>query len=65
MSEDSDFREVEQLIKSFIEESRAAQHLRGIGYAHVTLDLMGYRRGSLNEPIQLTAPPAPPVPTIG
>jgi uncharacterized protein len=25
--------------------------LRGIGYAHVTLDLQGYRRGSLNETI--------------
>jgi uncharacterized protein len=25
--------------------------LKGIGYAHVTLDLQGYRRGSLNEPV--------------
>ena len=45
--------------------AKIGEALRGIGYAHVTLDLMGYRRGSLNEPIQLTAPPAPPVPTIG
>jgi uncharacterized protein len=27
-----------------------AEELRKIGYAHVTLDLQGYRRGSLNEP---------------
>ncbi|HEY3862435.1 MAG TPA: ATP-dependent sacrificial sulfur transferase LarE [Verrucomicrobiae bacterium] len=30
--------------------ARVAQALRKIGYAHVTLDLQGYRRGSLNEP---------------
>ena len=29
---------------------RVAEALKGIGYAHVTLDLRGYRRGSLNEP---------------
>jgi uncharacterized protein len=28
---------------------RVAQALRKIGYAHVTLDLQGYRRGSMNE----------------
>ena len=28
---------------------RVAEALRKIGYAHVTLDLQGYRRGSLNE----------------
>ncbi|HOA59739.1 MAG: ATP-dependent sacrificial sulfur transferase LarE [Verrucomicrobia bacterium] len=28
---------------------RVAQALRALGYAHVTLDLEGYRRGSLNE----------------
>jgi uncharacterized protein len=33
--------------------SRAAEALKKIGYAHVTLDLQGYRRGSLNEPIRL------------
>jgi uncharacterized protein len=30
--------------------ARVAEALRKIGYAHVTLDLKGYRRGSLNEP---------------
>lgn len=29
--------------------ARIAQELKQIGYAHVTLDLQGYRRGSLNE----------------
>jgi uncharacterized protein len=29
--------------------SRVAEALRKIGYAHVTLDLQGYRRGSLNR----------------
>jgi uncharacterized protein len=29
--------------------SRVAEALRQIGYAHVTVDLQGYRRGSLNE----------------
>jgi uncharacterized protein len=29
--------------------ARVAQALRKIGYAHVTLDLQGYRRGSVNE----------------
>ena len=28
---------------------KIAQALKGLGYAHVTLDLMGYRRGSTNE----------------
>jgi uncharacterized protein len=28
---------------------RVAEALRQLGYAHVTLDLLGYRRGSLNE----------------
>jgi len=30
---------------------RVAQALRALGYAHVTLDLEGYRRGSLNESV--------------
>jgi uncharacterized protein len=30
-------------------QARVAQALRKIGYAHVTLDLQGYRRGSMNE----------------
>jgi len=29
--------------------ARVAEALKQIGYAHVTLDLQGYRRGSLNE----------------
>lgn len=29
--------------------SRVAEALKQLGYAHVTLDLQGYRRGSLNE----------------
>jgi len=29
--------------------ARVAAALRKIGYAHVTLDLAGYRRGSMNE----------------
>jgi uncharacterized protein len=29
---------------------RVAEELKKLGYAHVTLDLQGYRRGSLNEP---------------
>jgi pyridinium-3,5-biscarboxylic acid mononucleotide sulfurtransferase len=29
--------------------ARVAESLRKIGYAHVTLDLQGYRRGSVNE----------------
>jgi uncharacterized protein len=29
--------------------ARVAEALRKLGYAHVTLDLQGYRRGSLNE----------------
>jgi uncharacterized protein len=32
--------------------SRIATALKKIGYAHVTLDLQGYRRGSTNETIQ-------------
>lgn len=33
--------------------ARVAEQLRPLGYAHVTLDLAGYRRGSMNEaPIQ-------------
>jgi uncharacterized protein len=29
---------------------RVAEAFKAIGYAHVTVDLQGYRRGSLNEP---------------
>jgi uncharacterized protein len=39
-------------IPRFLENSvmtKVAEALKKIGYAHVTLDLQGYRRGSLNE----------------
>jgi len=39
-------------LRRFLENgasARVAEALRKIGYAHVTLDLQGYRRGSLNE----------------
>ncbi len=37
-------------------QSRVADELKKIGYAHVTLDLLGYRRGSANE--RLSSPDA-------
>lgn len=42
-----------ELPKLLAEEvsARVAMALKKIGYAHVTLDLQGYRRGSLNEPL--------------
>ena len=36
---------------------KVAEALKNIGYAHVTLDLQGYRRGSTNEAIPLTLRP--------
>jgi pyridinium-3,5-biscarboxylic acid mononucleotide sulfurtransferase len=40
--------------------TRVADALREIGYAHVTVDLQGYRRGSLNErPVRATSAAAP------
>jgi uncharacterized protein len=36
--------------------ARVAEELKRIGYAHVTLDLQGYRRGSLNETV--ASPPS-------
>ncbi len=41
----------EEMPKFLADETlgRVAEALRKIGYAHVTLDLQGYRRGSLNE----------------
>jgi len=39
-------------LKRFLENglsARVAEALKQIGYAHVTVDLQGYRRGSLNE----------------
>jgi uncharacterized protein len=38
---------------------RVAGALAKLGYAHVTLDLQGYRRGSLNEPAPAPSPTAP------
>lgn len=40
-----------EVARLFQEEffARAGAHIRGLGYAHVTLDMEGYRRGSLNE----------------
>ena len=32
--------------------TKVAEALKRIGYAHVTLDLQGYRRGSTNEVLQ-------------
>jgi uncharacterized protein len=40
--------EVERLLDQKVRES-VTQALKEIGYAHVTLDLQGYRRGSTNE----------------
>ena len=38
------------------------EQLKRIGYAHVTLDLAGYRRGSLNQsPMRFGAPASTPV----
>lgn len=31
--------------------TRVAEVLKALGYAHATLDLLGYRRGSANEPV--------------
>jgi pyridinium-3,5-biscarboxylic acid mononucleotide sulfurtransferase len=45
-------------MRKFLENgtsTKVAEALRSIGYAHVTLDLQGYRRGSTNEVLQ---PPA-------
>jgi uncharacterized protein len=42
---------VEEMPKLLLEGvfARVAEALRKIGYRHVTLDLQGYRRGSLNQ----------------
>ena len=32
--------------------SKVAEALKKLGYAHVTLDLQGYRRGSVNEALK-------------
>jgi PP-loop superfamily ATP-utilizing enzyme len=36
--------------------AKIGEALRRIGYAHVTLDLLGYRRGSLNERVLIRPP---------
>jgi uncharacterized protein len=36
------------------------RELKAIGYGHVTIDLQGYRTGSLNEGLLLRPAPAPP-----
>jgi pyridinium-3,5-biscarboxylic acid mononucleotide sulfurtransferase len=42
--------------------ARVTEVLRGLGYAHITLDLQGYRRGSVNETLVSIKPhPGPPV----
>lgn len=38
--------------------ARVAEALKKIGYAHVTLDLQGYRRGSVNEALPKAVQPA-------
>jgi pyridinium-3,5-biscarboxylic acid mononucleotide sulfurtransferase len=43
--------------------ARLGEAIRGLGYAHVTLDLLGYRRGSLNEQIQFRSRPAAQAPS--
>ena len=45
--------EVERLLNPEIRES-VTRALKEIGYAHVTLDLQGYRRGSTNEVLSKT-----------
>jgi uncharacterized protein len=41
--------ELSRLLEAGV-SSQVADALKKIGYAHVTVDLQGYRRGSLNEP---------------
>jgi uncharacterized protein len=42
--------EMEKLLADGL-ATRVAEAIKTQGYAHVTLDLLGYRRGSLNEPL--------------
>jgi uncharacterized protein len=46
-----------ELVRLFAEglHVQVEQQLRTIGYAHVTIDLAGYRRGSTNGVPQATA----------
>ena len=46
-------------MRKFLENgtsTKVAEALKQIGYAHVTLDLQGYRRGSANEVLQSSGP---------
>ena len=45
----------DQMPKLLGDAAGVAARLKEIGYAHVTLDLQGYRRGSLNEAIKTAA----------
>jgi uncharacterized protein len=47
-------------MRKFLEaesSTKIAEALKKIGYAHVTLDLLGYRRGSANEAIKVPTLP--------
>lgn len=48
--------EADEMSRFYQKETRTRinEHFRSIGYAHVTLDLQGYRSGSLNEGITIT-----------
>jgi len=46
---------VDQLPKLVAEAPVVVEKLKPIGYAHVTVDLQGYRRGSLNEAVKSSA----------
>jgi PP-loop superfamily ATP-utilizing enzyme len=46
-------------MRKFLENgasTKVAEALKKIGYAHVTLDLQGYRRGSANEILRSPEP---------
>ena len=52
-------------MRKFLENgasAKVAEALKQIGYAHVTLDLQGYRRGSTNEVLQSPGSPLKPAP---
>jgi uncharacterized protein len=55
--------ELERLLAAELRQ-QLTERLQGLGYAHVTMDLLGYRRGSTNGtqmPIQLREPAMRPV----
>ncbi len=47
-------REMQKLLADGV-ANRVVEALKRVGYAHVTVDLQGYRRGSTNEAIKATA----------